>query len=178
MLNEGATGHHIQIALAQEQDEVPDFRRELYFTPCGEGWGLYAERLGESMGIYRDAYEQFGRLSYEMWRACRLVADTGIHWKHWSFEQARACFADNTALSPLNIDIELQRYVSWPGQALGYKFGELKLVELRSRAEAALGADFDERAFHDAVLLNGSLPMTVLEQQVEAWITARKLAGT
>ncbi len=178
VLHEGAPGHHIQIALAQEQDEVPDFRRELYFTPFGEGWGLYAERLGESMGIYRDAYEQFGRLSYEMWRACRLVADTGIHWKHWSFEQARACFADNTALSPLNIDIELQRYVSWPGQALGYKFGELKLVELRSRAEAALGADFDERAFHDAVLLNGSLPMTVLEQQVEAWITARKLAGT
>jgi len=178
VLHEGAPGHHIQIALAQEQDEVPDFRRELYFTPFGEGWGLYAERLGESMGIYRDAYEQFGRLSYEMWRACRLVADTGIHWKHWSFEQARACFADNTALSPLNIDIELQRYVSWPGQALGYKIGELKLVELRSRAEAALGTDFDERAFHDAVLLNGSLPMTVLEQQVDAWIAARKLEGT
>lgn len=178
VLHEGAPGHHIQVALAQEQDEVPDFRRELYFTPFGEGWGLYAERLGESMGIYRDAYEQFGRLSYEMWRACRLVADTGIHWKHWSFEQARACFADNTALSPLNIDIELQRYVSWPGQALGYKIGELKLVELRARAEAVLGEDFDERAFHDAVLLNGSLPMTVLELQVEAWIAARKLEGT
>lgn len=177
VLHEGAPGHHIQVALGQEQDGVPAFRRELYVTAFGEGWALYAERLGTEMGIYRDAYERFGRLSYEMWRACRLVADTGIHWKRWTLAQARACFADNTALSPHNIDVELQRYISWPGQALAYKSGELKIVELRRRAEAALGDDFDVRAFHDAVLLNGSLPLTVLEQQIERWIVAQREAG-
>ncbi len=174
VLHEGAPGHHIQTSLAQEQTDAPEFRKSLYFNAYGEGWGLYSEWLGEEMGIYRDPYELFGRLSYEMWRACRLVADTGLHWKHWSLEQARACFTDNTALSPVNIEVELARYVSWPGQALAYKVGELKILELRHRAEAALGERFDERKFHDAVLLHGSLPMAVLEQRIDAWIVEQK----
>jgi len=174
VLHEGAPGHHTQTSLAQEQTDVPEFRKGLYFNAFGEGWGLYSEWLGEEMGIYRDPYELFGRLSYEMWRACRLVADTGMHWKHWSLEQARACFTDNTALSPVNIEVELARYVSWPGQALAYKVGELKILELRHRAEAALGDRFDERRFHDAVLLQGSLPMAVLEQRIDAWIAEQK----
>jgi uncharacterized protein (DUF885 family) len=174
VLHEGAPGHHIQTALAQEQTGVPDFRKTIYFNAYGEGWGLYSEWLGEEMGLYRDPYELFGRLSYEMWRACRLVADTGIHWKRWTLDQARACFTDNTALSPTNIEVELARYVSWPGQALAYKVGELKILELRGRAEAALGDRFDERAFHDAVLLNGSLPLAVLEAKIDAWIAVRK----
>jgi uncharacterized protein (DUF885 family) len=170
VLHEGAPGHHIQTSLAQEQTGVPEFRRGLYFNAYGEGWGLYSEWLGEEMGIYRDPYELFGRLSYEMWRACRLVADTGMHWKGWSLDQARACFTDNTALSPVNIEVELKRYVSWPGQALAYKVGELKLLELRHRAERTLGDKFDERGFHDAVLLHGSLPLSVLETRIDAWI--------
>jgi uncharacterized protein (DUF885 family) len=174
VLHEGAPGHHVQTSLAQEQTNAPEFRKGLYFNAFGEGWGLYSEWLGEEMGIYRDPYELFGRLSYEMWRACRLVADTGMHWKHWSLEQARACFTDNTALSSTNIEVELARYVSWPGQALAYKIGELKILELRHRAEAALGDRFDERKFHDAVLLQGSLPMAVLEQRIDGWIAEQK----
>ena len=174
VLHEGAPGHHIQTSLAQEQADAPEFRKGLYFNAFGEGWGLYSEWLGEKMGIYRDPYELFGRLSYEMWRACRLVADTGIHWKRWRLEQARACFTDNTALSPVNIEVELARYVSWPGQALAYKIGELKILELRQRAETTLGERFDERKFHDALLLQGSLPMAVLEQRIDAWIAAQK----
>ena len=174
VLHEGAPGHHIQTSLAQEQTGVPDFRKTVYFNAYGEGWGLYSEWLGEEMGLYRDPYELFGRLSYEMWRACRLVADTGLHAKHWTIDQAKACFVENTALSPVNIDVEVARYISWPGQALAYKVGELKILELRHRAEAALGDKFDERAFHDAVLLNGSLPLAVLEAKVDAWILERK----
>ena len=176
VLHEGAPGHHIQTSLAAEQTDVPEFRRNLYFNAFGEGWGLYSEWLGEEMGIYRDPYELFGRLSYEMWRACRLVADTGMHWKGWTLEQARACFTDNTALSPTNIEVELKRYVSWPGQALAYKIGELKLLELRKRAEARLGDRFDERGFHDAVLLHGSLPLAVLETRIDAWIDQQSRA--
>lgn len=173
-LHEGVPGHHLQIALSQELEGVPSFRRNAYVTAFVEGWGLYAEQLGDEMGIYRDAYERFGKLSYEMWRACRLVADTGIHWKGWSLDQARACFTDNTALSKTNIENELLRYVSWPGQALAYKIGELKIMELRHRAEAALGDKFDERAFHDRVLLAGPLPLDVLEKRVDAWIAKEK----
>lgn len=176
VLHEGAPGHHVQTALAQEQAGVPEFRKTVYFNAYGEGWALYSEWLGEAMGIYRDPYELFGRLSYEMWRACRLVADTGIHVKRWTIDQAKACFLDNTALSPTNIDVEVARYVSWPGQALAYKVGELKILDLRRRAEAALGDRFDERAFHDAVLLNGSLPLAVLEAKIDAWIAERKRA--
>ena len=169
-LHESVPGHHLQIALGQELEGVPSFRRNASVTAFTEGWGLYAEQLGVEMGIYRDPYEQFGRLSYEMWRACRLVADTGIHWKGWTLDQARACFTDNTALAPLNIEVELARYVGWPGQALAYKIGELKIMQLRHKAEAALGPKFDLRRFHDAVLLAGPLPLDLLERRIDAWI--------
>lgn len=174
-LHEGVPGHHVQIALAQELTGVPAFRREADVTAFTEGWALYAEDLGVEMGVYQTPYERFGKLSYEMWRACRLVADTGIHWLGWSLGQARACFTENTALSPLNIDVELARYVSWPGQALAYKLGELKILELRRRAEAALGPRFDIRRFHDAVLLAGPLPLDLLSKRVDDWIAAEKL---
>lgn len=171
--HEAVPGHHLQIALAQEMTGVPDFRRDAGMSAFVEGWGLYAERLAGEMGLYRDPYERFGQLSYEMWRACRLVADTGLHWKRWSLDQARACFAENTALSPLNIEVELARYVSWPGQALAYKIGELRLIALRARAEAALGDAFDIRDFHDAVLLSGALPLDLLDARIEAWTAAQ-----
>jgi uncharacterized protein (DUF885 family) len=173
-LHEAAPGHHIQIALAQELEGVPTFRREAGVSAYTEGWGLYAEKLGGEMGVYRDPYERFGRLSYEMWRACRLVADTGVHWLGWSLDRARACFTDNTALSPLNIEVELARYVSWPGQALAYKVGEQRIIALRAKAQAALGERFDIRRFHDAVLLAGPLPLDLLEARVDAWIAAER----
>ena len=173
-LHESAPGHHIQIALGQELEGVPSFRRNADITAFTEGWGLYAEQLGEEMGIYRSPYERFGKLSMEMWRACRLVADTGIHWKGWSLDQARACFTDNTALSPLNIEVELARYVGWPGQALAYKIGELKILDLRHKAEAALGPKFEIRRFHDAVLLAGPLPLDLLERRIDAWIAEQR----
>ena len=173
-LHESVPGHHLQIALAQERDDLPFFRRNADVTAFTEGWGLYAESLGEDMGIYRDPYERFGRLSYEMWRACRLVADTGLHWLGWTREQARACFTDNTALAPKNIEVELDRYVSWPGQALAYKIGEIRLQALRRRAQQALGPRFDIRRFHDEILQAGPLPLDLLETRVDAWIGAQK----
>ena len=173
-LHEAVPGHHLQIALAEEAAGVPDFRRNADVTAFTEGWGLYAEKLGGEIGIYRDPWERFGRLSYEMWRACRLVADTGIHWKGWSLEQARACFTDNSALSPLNIEVELARYVSWPGQALAYKVGEMRIVALRETARRELGDRFDIRRFHDAVLLAGPLPLDMLEARIKAWTAAER----
>ncbi|MBC6982547.1 DUF885 family protein [Caulobacter sp. 17J80-11] len=173
-LHEAVPGHHLQIALAQEAGDQPWFRRNANVTAYTEGWGLYSEFLGYEMGMYRDPYERFGKLSYEMWRACRLVADTGIHAKGWTIEQARACFRDNSALAPHNIETELQRYISWPGQALGYKIGELKLKELRKKAEAELGPDFNVREFHDAVLLEGAMPLSLLEQHIDEWIAEKK----
>ena len=171
-LHEAVPGHHLQIALAEEAAGVPEFRRNADVTAFTEGWGLYAEKLGGEMGIYRDPWERFGRLSYEMWRACRLVADTGIHWKGWSLEEARACFTDNSALSPLNIEVELARYVSWPGQALAYKVGEMRIVALRETARRELGERFDIRRFHDAVLLAGPLPLDMLEARLRDWTRA------
>ncbi len=176
-LHEAVPGHHLQIALSQELEDLPYFRRNTSPTAFVEGWGLYAEYLGEEMGMYRDAYERFGRYSYEMWRACRLVADTGIHWLGWDIEHARRCFTENSALAPHNIQTELERYISWPGQALAYKIGELKLRALRAEAERTLGERFDVREFHDLILLGGPVPLDVLEERVRAWLTARS-AGT
>ena len=169
-LHEAVPGHHLQIALSQELSGLPYFRRNISVTAFTEGWGLYSEFLGEEMGIYRDPYELFGRYSYEMWRACRLVADTGIHWLGWDIEQARRCFTDNSALSAHNIQTELERYISWPGQALAYKVGELRLRQLRKEAEQALGERFDIRQFHDTLLLGGPLPLDVVELRVRDWI--------
>lgn len=169
-LHEAVPGHHLQIALQQEAAEQPYFRRGVDVTAFIEGWGLYSEYLGEEMGFYRTPYERFGRLSYEMWRACRLVADTGIHWMGWTLEEARACFRDNSALSPLNIETELQRYIGWPGQATAYKIGEIRLRQIRERAEAALGDRFDVRRFHDALLVDGPLPLDLLDRRMDRWI--------
>jgi len=172
--HEGVPGHHMQIAIGQELKGLPKFRKSLYPTAFGEGWGLYAEKLAGEMGIYKTPYEKFGQLSYEMWRACRLVVDTGLHWKGWTREQAEACFLENSALAPHNIKTEVQRYISWPGQALAYKVGELKILELRSKAETELGADFDIRRFHDAVLSNGGLPLNILDNQINRFIFNEK----
>ncbi|MEL6569269.1 MAG: DUF885 domain-containing protein, partial [Pseudomonadota bacterium] len=172
--HEAVPGHHLQIALAQEMRDVPDFRRSFYATAFGEGWALYAEKLAGEAGIYTTPYERFGALSYEMWRACRLVADTGLHWYGWSREQAEACFIENTALSPLNIETEVTRYIGWPGQAVAYKVGELKILELRREAENALGADFDLRAFHDHLLGKGSMPLSTLQARMRQWVEDQK----
>jgi uncharacterized protein (DUF885 family) len=173
-LHEAVPGHHLQLALSQELTNVPYFRRTQDLTAFVEGWGLYAEFLGEEMGMYRDAYERFGRYSYEMWRACRLVADTGIHWLGWDIEQARRCFAENSALAPHNIQTELERYIAWPGQALAYKIGELRLRALREEAQQALGERFNVREFHDLILLGGSMPLDVLDGRVRKWIASKR----
>ncbi len=173
-LHEAVPGHHLQGALSQELTGVPPFRRVAYVDAFGEGWGLYSERLGLEMGIYEDPYSDFGRLTYEMWRACRLVVDTGIHWKGWTREQALEYLGSNTALSRHEVRTEIDRYISWPAQALAYKMGELKIRELRARAEQALGTRFDVRRFHDAVLANGTLPLDVLEQRIDAFIAAER----
>jgi len=173
-LHESVPGHHLQGALSQELEDVPDFRRNLYLSAFGEGWGLYSERLGVEMGVYENAYQQFGRLSYEMWRACRLVIDTGIHSQGWTRQRALDFLADNTSLSKANVRAEVDRYISWPGQALSYKMGEIKIRELRAKAEKELGDSFDLRAFHDAVLANGALPMEMLQAQMNRFIQKNK----
>ncbi|MGH8174916.1 MAG: DUF885 domain-containing protein [Steroidobacter sp.] len=173
-VHEAVPGHHLQIALGQELEGMPYFRRNAGPTAFVEGWGLYSEFLGEEMGIYRDPYERFGRYSYEMWRACRLVADTGIHWLGWDIEQARRCFTENSALATHNIQTELERYISWPGQALAYKIGELRFRALRKEAEQALGERFNVRKFHDVLLLGGALPLDIVETRVREWIGAQK----
>ena len=173
-VHEGVPGHHHQIALQQELP-LSDFRKYgASFTAFTEGWGLYSERLGIEMGLYDTPAKDMGRLSYEMWRACRLVVDTGIHAKGWSKQQAIAFMTDNSALSAANIEAEVNRYISWPGQALAYKLGELKIRELRGLATQELGPKFDLAAFHDAVLGQGSVPLDVLEQQIKDWIAAEK----
>ena len=172
--HEAVPGHHNQIALQQELP-LPPFRKYLAgFTAYVEGWALYTEYLGEEMGLYDTPEKMMGRLSYEMWRACRLVVDTGIHAKGWDKARAVAFMTENSALSAANIDAEVNRYISWPGQALGYKLGEIKIRELRERAEAALGPKFDLRRFHDAVLAQGAVPLTVLESQTNDWVATEK----
>jgi len=175
--HEGAPGHHIQIALAQEQTGVPLFRKDDGITAYVEGWALYAEQLTREMGLYDTPYDRFGLLSMEMWRACRLVMDVGIHWKGWTRDQAVACLKDNSALSDKNIQNETDRYIGWPGQALGYKIGQLKIEQLRDRARAALGPKFDYRLFHDQVLDEGAMPLSVLERRIDAWIASQMPAA-
>ncbi|QDT31385.1 DUF885 domain-containing protein [Thalassoglobus polymorphus] len=173
-LHESVPGHHLQIALAQELDNLPRFRRYSGDTVYIEGWALYAESLGDELGMYRDPYSRFGQLTYEMWRAVRLVVDTGIHHQRWDRQRAIDYFAANTAKSIHDIENEIDRYISWPGQALAYKIGELKFQELRKKSEQQLGEKFDIRDFHDVVLRNGAVTLEILEDQVNDWIKSQK----
>ena len=173
-LHEAVPGHHLQTALAKELTGLPDFRRFSYLSAFGEGWGLYSEHLGLEAGFYKDPYSNFGRLTYEMWRACRLVVDTGIHSMGWTRQQAMDYMASHTALSLHEVQTETDRYISWPGQALAYKIGELKIRELREKAEKELGENFDIREFHDAVLGNGSVTLPVLEEAIGEYINSHR----
>mgnify|MGYP000052815206 CR=1 FL=1 len=177
-LHEAVPGHHHQNALSSELEGVPAFRRNLYFSAFGEGWGLYSEKLGIEMGIYQTPYENFGRLSYEMWRACRLVVDTGLHSQGWTRRQAMDFFFENTSLSEGNIRAEVERYIAIPSQALAYKIGELKIKELRAWATDELGDDFDIRAFHDEVLGKGAVPLSVLDANIRAWVKGQMASGS
>jgi len=172
--HEAAPGHHLQGAIARELQDLPTFRLNFYPHAFGEGWGLYSERLAGEMGIYHTLYERFGQLTYEMWRACRLVVDTGMHSMGWSRQRALDYLAGNTALSTHEVRTEIDRYIAWPGQALAYKIGELKIIELRQRAQRELGDRFDVRAFHDAVLANGGVTLPVLEAQIDAYIAGAR----
>lgn len=173
-LHEAVPGHHLQNAIAGELEDLPEYRQQTYISAFGEGWGLYSEYLGLEAGFYEDPYSNFGRLSYEMWRAARLVVDTGMHAKGWSRERAMDFMANNTALSLHNVKTEIDRYITWPAQALSYKLGELTIKRLRAEAEQQLGNKFDIREFHDAVLENGSVPLKVLEQHINRWIAEQK----
>lgn len=169
-IHEAVPGHHLQIALQMELEDMPNFRKYSGFTAFTEGWGLYSESLGYEMGFYKDPYSRFGALTYDMWRAVRLVVDTGIHYKGWTRHQAIDFFKDNAAKTEADIINEIDRYIAWPGQALAYKIGQLKMRELRSRAEATLGKRFDVKAFHDALLAGGAVPMEVLETRMDRWL--------
>jgi uncharacterized protein (DUF885 family) len=169
-LHECEPGHSFQAALSVERKAMPAFRRNIYFSGYGEGWGLYSEWLGREIGIYRTPFEKFGQQSYALWRAARLVIDTGIHRYGWSRQKAIDYLANHTALSQHEVETEVDRYISWPGQALSYKLGELTIRRLRAEAEAALGPKFDIRAFHDTFLAMGAVPLTVLEDQMHAFI--------
>ena len=169
-VHEAVPGHHHQLSLTQELENVPNFRKYSGFTAFIEGWGLYSEQLGESMGIYDDPYDKFGQLTYDMWRAIRLVVDTGMHYKDWSRDDAINLFLENTAKTQLDIENEVDRYIAWPGQALAYKIGQLKIMELRDNAKESLGEDFDIKTFHDHILSFGSIPLNVLEEKVDEFI--------
>jgi uncharacterized protein (DUF885 family) len=172
--HEGIPGHHLQISIAQELTGLPEFRKQSYYTAYTEGWALYSERLGKEVGFYQDPYSDYGRLEADIWRAIRLVVDTGVHSQHWTRQRMVDYFHDHSAIDETNIQAEVDRYIAWPGQALGYKMGQLKILELRDRAKTELGSRFDIKAFHDEVLGSGALPLDVLEQRVDAWIAAQK----
>ena len=171
--HEGIPGHHLQIALQQELTGLPQFRQQGYYTAYTEGWALYSERLGKQMGFYQDPYSDYGRLEADMWRAIRLVVDTGVHSQHWTRQQMVDFFHQHSGMDETNIQSEVDRYIAWPAQALGYKMGQLKILELRDRAQKTLGPKFDIRAFHDVILDSGPLPLDFLEKQVNAWIQAQ-----
>jgi uncharacterized protein (DUF885 family) len=173
--HEGIPGHHLQFSIAQEQTDLPEFRRFAYFNAYSEGWAFYAERLGKEVGFYQDPYSEYGRLENEMWRSVRLVVDTGVHSKHWSRQQMVDYFRQHTAMDVPNIETEVDRYIAWPGQALAYKLGQMKIIELRERAREQLGDRFDLRAFHDALLADGPLPLDVLEANMNRWIAEQKM---
>jgi uncharacterized protein (DUF885 family) len=172
--HEGLPGHHLQISIAQELTGLPTFRKHEFYTAYTEGWGLYSERLGKEIGFYQDPYSDYGRLETDIWRAIRLVVDTGVHSQHWTRQQMVDFFHDHSSIDETSIQAEVDRYIAWPGQALGYKMGQLKILELRQKAETALGPKFDLKAFHDVVLDSGAMPMDVLEQQVDQWIATQK----
>jgi uncharacterized protein (DUF885 family) len=172
-LHEAVPGHHLQLSLAQEMENTPEFRKHVGYSAFVEGWALYAESLGEDAGLYKDPYSKFGQLSYEMWRAVRLVVDTGMHSMGWTREQAIQFFKDNTGKTDQDITVEVDRYIVWPGQALAYKLGQLKIRELRAEAERRLGAKFNIRAFHDAVLEQGTVPLSILEQHIHTWLASQ-----
>ena len=174
--HEGIPGHHLQISIAQELDDLPAFRKQGQYTAFVEGWALYSERLGKDVGLYQDLYSDYGRLEADIWRAIRLVVDTGVHSKHWTRQQMVDYFHDHSAIDETNIQAEVDRYIAWPGQATAYKIGQLKILELRDRAKAALGDKFDLRAFHDQVLDSGALPLDVLSDRIDAWIASQKAA--
>ena len=169
-VHEAVPGHHFQISLAQELENVPTFRKYQGITAFVEGWGLYSEELGEYINLYDDPYDKFGQLTYDMWRAIRLVVDTGMHYKDWTRDDAINLFIENSAKSILDIENEVDRYIAWPGQALAYKIGQLKILELRSKAEKELGEKYDIKDFHDEVLKRGSLPLDLLEYYIDEWI--------
>jgi uncharacterized protein (DUF885 family) len=174
--HEGIPGHHLQISIGQELTGLPPFRQQSYYTAYTEGWALYAERLGKEIGFYQDPYSDYGRLEADMWRAIRLVVDTGVHSQHWTRQQMVDYFHEHSGLDETNIQSEVDRYIAWPGQALGYKMGQLKILELRERAKTALGPKFDLKAFHDVVVDSGALPLDILEKQVDAWLQSQLAA--
>ncbi len=174
--HEGLPGHHLQVSIAQELDGIPPFRKFGGYTAYQEGWGLYSERLGKDFGFYQDPYSDYGRLEADIWRAIRLVVDTGVHSQHWTRQQMVDYFHDHSAIDETSIQAEVDRYVAWPAQALSYKIGQLKIIELRDRAKKSLGEKFDLRAFHDQVLDSGALPLDLLDAQIDAWIAAQKTA--
>ena len=169
-LHEAVPGHHLQIALGQELEGLPEFRKYMSYTAFVEGWALYAESLGEEMGFYSDPYAKFGQLTYDMWRAVRLVVDTGLHSMGWTRQQAIDFFMANAAKTEQDITVEVDRYIVWPGQALGYKIGQLKIRELRAQRRKTAGRPFDVRAFHDVVLGQGAVPLDVLQKLVDDWV--------
>ncbi len=172
--HEGIPGHHLQISIAQELSGLPDFRKYIDYTAYTEGWALYSERLGKDVGFYQDPWSDYGRLEADTWRAIRLVVDTGVHSMHWTRQQMFDYFRGHSSMDDTNIQAEVDRYVAWPGQAVGYKIGQLKIIELRSRAQQVLGPKFDIRAFHDQVLDSGALPLDILEQRIDTWIASQK----